>query len=220
MTAITAPRFLRSTIGLKVVMAVTGIILFGFAIGHMLGNLQAYQGAAKFNAYAKFLKGTPALLWTVRSVMIVMVLLHMYAFARLAAIARRARPVGYARRSWRTASLASRTMMLTGPVILLFVIYHLLHFTTGQAHPQFDHHDPYRNFVVGFQQVPVSIAYIAAMLGLSLHLFHGAWSFFQSLGINNPSWNRGLRAFAVVATLVIVLVNISFPVAVMAGVIK
>src|SRR5687768_937416 len=130
-TIVANPRFIASTIGRKVLMAVTGVILFGFTIGHMLGNLQVYQGPEKLNAYAAFLKATPAILWGTRSILLVSVLLHIWAAVSLSLQNHRARPVAYAGRSWREASYASRTMMWSGPLLALFIVYHLLHFTTG-----------------------------------------------------------------------------------------
>jgi succinate dehydrogenase / fumarate reductase cytochrome b subunit len=208
-----------STIAKKVVMAVTGIVLFGFTMGHMLGNLQVYQGPVKLNAYAAFLKATPALLWGTRAILLLSVALHIWAAVALARLNERARPVSYQVKTWREGSYASRTMMWSGPILGLFVVYHLLHLTTGTAHPDFDPHDVYRNFVVGFQQLPASIVYIVAMVALGLHLWHGAFSFFQSLGLRNPTWVKGMRAFATVTTLAVTLGNLSFPIAVLTGVI-
>src|SRR5690349_15267879 len=163
MTAIAAPRFLSSTIGKKVIMAVSGVIFFGFTIGHMLGNLQSYQGADKFNAYAHFLHTSPKLLWGTRALLILSLIAHVVTATQLKAAAMAARPVGYqGGRSWRKASLPSRTMMLTGILILLFVVYHLLHFTTGHLHPthaHFNKADAYGNFVIGFKQTAAVIIY-------------------------------------------------------------
>src|SRR5262245_14940884 len=169
-TSIAVPRFVTSTIGQKVVMAVTGVILFGFTIGHMLGNLQVYQGPEKLNAYAAFLKATPALLWGTRSVLLVSVILHIWAAVSLSQKNHQARPVAYAGRRWREGSYAARTMMWSGPILGLFIVYHLLHFTTGQAHPHFDEHDVYANFVIGFQDPRASAVYIVAMVALGFHL--------------------------------------------------
>ena len=216
-TSIAIPRFITSTIGKKVVMAVTGVVLFGFTIGHMLGNLQVYQGPEKLNAYAAFLKATPALLWGVRIILLVSVIAHIWAAVSLTNTNSRARPVGYANRSWREGSYASRTMMWSGPILFLFIVYHLLHFTTGQVHPQFDEHDVYANFIIGFQDWRVSAFYILGMAALGFHLWHGAFSFFQSLGLRNPAWVRGMRIFATTTTLIVTLANISFPLAVLGG---
>ena len=218
-TSVATPRFVSSTIGRKVVMAVTGIVLFGFTIGHMLGNLQVYQGPEKLNAYAAFLRATPALLWGARAILLISVIFHIWAAISLSRQNDRARPVAYRARRWREGSYASRTMMWSGPILGLFIVYHLLHFTTGTAHPDFNHEDVYRNFVLGFQQVPASAVYIVAMIALGLHLWHGAFSFFQSLGVRNPAWVRGMRLFATATTLLVTLGNLSFPIAVLTGVI-
>jgi succinate dehydrogenase / fumarate reductase, cytochrome b subunit len=134
---------------------------------------------------------------------------------------RRARAVDY--RRWDgdlVFSYASRTMRWGGVIILLFVIYHLMHFTFGNVHPDFVHGDAYHNFVVGFRSWPVSLAYIAAMIPLGLHLYHGFWSMLQSLGANNEKYNYLRRPIAAVLALGIVIANISFPVAVLTGIVR
>jgi len=148
----------------------------------MLGNLQVFAGPEKINAYAALLKSNPALLWTARTVLIVAVILHIIVAYQLARISQRSRPLGYKR--WRAvgSDLASRTMRWTGPIVGLFIIYHLLHFTTGTLHPAFNERDVYHNVISGFQVWYVSIIYIVAMLALSLHLYHGAWSSVRTLG--------------------------------------
>lgn len=219
-TSPTTPRFLASTIGKKVVMAVSGAILFGFTIAHMAGNVQAYMGRAQFNAYAEALKANPALLWGIRFLLLAAVVAHFLTALALTIANRRARPEAYAGRVYRSATLASRSMLLSGLVLLWFIIYHLLHFTTGQAHPSFDVHDPYGNFVRGFQHVPTSIFYVVAMLSLGAHLIHGSNSLFQSLGLRSPRWAPGLRRGTAALTVLVVVVNISFPLAVLGGVIK
>ena len=210
----------RSTIVLKVVMALTGVVLFGFVIGHLLGNLQVYLGAAKLDAYAKFLKATPALLWGTRLVLLASVAVHFIAAFILVQRNHAARPIGYAYQDHREATYASRTMKWSGPIILLFVIYHLLHFTIGTAHPKFDVEKVYANVVIGFSDWRVSAFYIVAMLALGLHLFHGLWSMFQSLGLNAPKYDACIRRFSCAMTSFIVLGNISIPVAVLAGWVK
>lgn len=198
-------------------MALTGAIGVGYVVAHMLGNLQVFAGAEKINAYAALLKSNPAFLWTARSVLIVAVILHMIAAYQLARVSQRCRPLGYKR--WRAvgSDLASRTMRWTGPLVGLFIIYHLLHFTTGTIHPAFNERDVYHNIVRGFQVWYVSIIYIIAMLALSLHLYHGAWSMFESLGINHIKYNRLIRILATVVTVVVVVGFISIPVAVLLG---
>ncbi|HTO75472.1 MAG TPA: succinate dehydrogenase cytochrome b subunit [Thermoanaerobaculia bacterium] len=217
-----APGFLGSSIGRKVVMAVTGAILVLFVLGHMIGNLQVYLGPAALNHYGVLLRQLlhGAGLWVVRAVMLTAVSLHIWSATSLTLESRRARPEGYREQKWKESTYASRTMRWGGVIILLFVIYHLLHFTTGTVHPNFIEGDIYHNFVTGFQSVPVSIAYIVAMLALGLHLRHGVWSMFQTLGVSHPRYIRMAHVTAWVVAIVVVAGNISFPVAVLAGVVK
>jgi succinate dehydrogenase / fumarate reductase cytochrome b subunit len=220
MTAIAAPRFLRSTIGKKVVMALTGVILYGFVLAHMLGNLQAYLGPDKLNAYSAFLHSVPSLLWGARTVLLLSVAAHIAVAIQLSQLKRSARPVAYAMQQNRQATYASRTMMWSGPIIALFVVYHLLHFTTGQAHHDFQPSDVYHNFVSGFQVLPASLVYIAANAALGVHLYHGGFSLFQSLGLTSPRYNPTLKTVTGLATFGVVVANISFPLAVLAGIIQ
>lgn len=219
--------FYRSSIGKKVVMAVTGLILFGFVVVHMIGNLKVYQGAEKINAYGTFLReaGSPVfshgqVLWVARIVLLASVALHTVAAVQLVLMNRRARPVGYAHQDPIQATYAARTMVWSGPVIALFVIYHLLHFTVGTVHPSFRDGDVYHNVVAGFRVWYVSAFYIAAMVGLGFHLYHGAWSLFQTLGINDVRVDRFFRRLAAVATVAVVIGNISIPVTVLLGLIS
>jgi succinate dehydrogenase / fumarate reductase cytochrome b subunit len=209
----------QTSIGKKAVMAVTGLILFGFVVGHMLGNLQVYMGPAKLNAYAKFLHETPSLLWGTRVLLLFSVILHIFAAASLASQQRRARPVNYAHGRTVQASYASRTMYWSGPIVLAFVVYHLLHFTTGHAHPNFVRGDVYQNFIVAFSDWRVSAAYIVAMIALGLHLMHGIWSLLQTLGIN-PTYRDSLQNLAVGAAGIVVVGNVSMPLAVLLGVVR
>jgi succinate dehydrogenase / fumarate reductase, cytochrome b subunit len=214
-----------STVGKKIAMAVSGVILIGFVVGHMVGNFKVFQGRDVFNHYAEGLRtfglpffSTGQLLWLIRLVLLAALLIHVTAAFQLTRHSRRARAVGYRRYDSDLAfSYASRTMVWGGIIILLFVIYHLLHLTLGTAHPDFIHGDAYHNFVVGFSSVPVSLAYIAAMIPLGFHLYHGFWSMLQTLGANNPNYNRFRRPVAAVLAIAVVLGNISFPVAVLAG---
>jgi succinate dehydrogenase / fumarate reductase cytochrome b subunit len=209
--------FYSTSIGKKVVMAITGLILFGFVIGHMLGNLQMFVGANQMNAYAATLKANAALLWGVRIVLLVAVILHIVAAVQLTRMSLHSRPEGYHYKDVIQADYAARTMRWSGPIIAVFVIYHLLHFTSGSVHPQFDVHDVYRNVILGFRVWPVSVLYIIAMLALALHLWHGVWSLFQTLGLVNPRSDKILHRLAAMATLAIVIGFISIPVAVLAG---
>lgn len=216
-----------TTVGKKILMAVTGVVYVGFVIGHMLGNLKVYQGRAHFNQYAEGLRtigapffGSGQLLWIARIILIISIFIHITLAAQLTLRSRAARTVGYARYDSLVFSYASRTMLWGGIIILLFIVYHLLHFTFGSVHPSFIPGDAYHNFITGFQQWPVSIIYIAAMIPLGFHLYHGVWSALQTFGANNPRYNRLRRPLAGALALIVVLANISFPLAVLAGVLR
>ena len=198
-------------------MAVSGCILFLFVVGHLIGNLQIYEGPDKLNRYAVLLRSMPALLWTVRAVLLAMVLLHIWSSVQLAGRNIAARPVGYRMKKSAGSSYASRTMYWSGPIILAFVVYHLLDFTFGTVNPRFQPGNVYGNVVASFQLIPVAAFYIIAMLLLCLHLYHGLWSMFQSLGIAQPRYTPMLRKTAGVVAILIAAGNISIPVAVLAG---
>src|SRR5215813_7229043 len=217
-----AATFWGSTNGKKVVMAVTGAIMFLFIIGHLAGNLQIFEGPEKLNSYGRFLHGMGELLWPVRIVLIVSVLLHITATVQLALRKKRARPVGYSRREAIASSYASRTMYWSGPIVLAFVIFHLLQFTAGYIHPesQFIEGDVYHNVVAGFQVWWVSVWYIFSVSLLGLHLSHGISSMFQSLGFNHPKHTPILKSAAVAVAVVIVLGYIAIPISVLLGFVK
>jgi succinate dehydrogenase / fumarate reductase cytochrome b subunit len=217
-------KFVRSSIGAKVVMALTGVVLVGFVLGHMLGNLQIYAGPDVYNAYAHALKSMPLLLWGTRITLLACVFLHVASALRLTQLNRKARPVAYAQKRWLKASLSSRTMALSGLTLLAFVVFHILHFTVGCVQPEHftlvDHagrHDVYAMFVLGFSNVWVSLSYIVAMVLLGLHLNHGISSMFQSLGLYHPQYNCFIRALGPVVSTVVVLGNVSMPLAVLSG---
>ena len=219
--------FYRSAIGKKAVMAVTGLILFGWIFLHMVGNLKVYFGPEHFNEYARFLKTmlTPAVpesgvLWLSRIILLVAVIFHIHAAYALTMMNRDARPVGYQRRDYVTATYAARTMRWGGVIILLFVIYHLLHLTTGDVHHDFVKDDVYHNVVTGFQVWWVAAFYILANLALGLHLYHGVWSMFGSVGAAHKRFNPWKRTFATVFAAIITLANISFPLAVLTGFVR
>jgi succinate dehydrogenase / fumarate reductase cytochrome b subunit len=216
------PGFFASSIGKKVVMAVTGLALFGFVVAHMLGNLQVYQGPGALNAYAEGLRRFPAVLWAMRLGLLAAVTLHVWSAYSLTRMNRAARPAGYRERANRASTYASRTMRWSGVILLLFVVYHLMHFTLGtrSVHPRFVPGDVYHNFITGFQHPLVSAFYILAMLALGLHMYHGVWSMLQTVGLSHPRYNRWRQAFAVGITAVVVAGNLSFPLAVMAGVLR
>jgi succinate dehydrogenase / fumarate reductase, cytochrome b subunit len=215
-------RFWQTTVGKKAVMAVTGVILFGFVVGHLLGNLQIYLPPEKINHYSAALKSLPALLWGARITLLVSVTLHIWSSFQLWLLQKAARPIGYVKKTSLASTYASRTMMWSGPIILAFIIFHLLHFTFGTVHPggPFDEHNVYNNVVTGFQVWPVSAFYIIAMIMLCYHLYHGLWSMFQSLGISHPVYTPWLKLFAKVFAILIAAGNISIPLAVLAGFIK
>ncbi len=214
--------FLDSTIGKKVVMAVTGIGLIGFVVAHMLGNLQVYLGPEAMNQYAATLRaiahGTG--LWIARGGLLTMAVLHIWAAWSLTVKNRGARQTRYKVFQPRASSFASRTMVWSGPILLIFIIYHLLHMTLGTAHPDFREGDVYRNFVTGFSQPAVSAFYILGMLALGLHLYHGTWSLLHTLGLAHPRWNAMRHSLATFVAAVVVIGNISFPVSVLTGFIK
>ncbi|MDQ6665088.1 MAG: succinate dehydrogenase cytochrome b subunit, partial [Acidobacteriota bacterium] len=185
--------FFDTSVGKKAVMAVTGVILFGFVAGHLVGNLQIFQGREKLDAYAAFLHVEPALLWTVRLILLASVILHIVASIQLTRLKQMARPVPYTRTDRSHSSYASRTMMWSGPIVAAFIVYHLLQFTFGVLQPNYQEGSVYDNVVHGFQQPIVSIAYIVAMILLCMHLYHGLFSMFQSLGVSHPSYTPRIR---------------------------
>lgn len=214
-----APNFWQSTNGKKAVMAVTGAILFLFVIGHLLGNLQIFDGPDRLNAYGRFLKNTGELLWIVRIGLLVAVGLHILATVQLWSRNRKARPVGYSVKKSVNSSYADRTMYWSGPIVLAFVIFHLLQFTAGYIHPEskFIEGDVYQNVVTGFRVWWVSVWYIFSMILLGFHLRHGLWSMFQSVGLNHPRHTPVLQRAALWIAILITLGYISIPVSVLAG---
>jgi len=216
-----AARFWSATVGKKIVMAASGIVLILFVIGHLLGNLQVFMGAERFNDYARFLRIEPALLWTVRIVLLIMVILHIWASISLAALnIFKARPVGYVKKKNAGSTYASRTMYWSGPIVLAFIIYHLMQFTWGVGGTPFEEGRAYQNLIAGFQVPVISIFYVIAMALLMLHLYHGVWSLFQTLGMTHPRYTPLLRRLAKVLSILLFLGFISIPISVMAGIIS
>ena len=213
-------RFWSSTIGKKVVMAVTGIVLVGYILAHVTANLLIFAGPGAINAYAAKLRTVPLLLWGVRILLLVSVVLHVVAAAQLAVRARAARPTPYRRFDPQASSAASRTMRWGGLALLLFLVYHILHFTTGQAHPDFIHLAPYHNMTTAFRVWWVAAIYIAAMGALAMHLYHGTWSMFQTLGIEHARVNAARRWLATIIAVLVPLGFVSVPIAVLLGVIR
>ena len=211
--------FYQSVIGKKVVMAVTGFVLSGFVLGHMIGNLQVFQGPEKLNHYAEVLRNLGTGLWIVRGVLLASVILHITAAVQLWSLKNSARPEAYVKKVAIATSYAARTMIWSGPIIFFFLIYHLLHLTTGQAHPSFKPGDVYSNVIIGFRSPAVSIFYMIANILLAIHLYHGVWSMFQSLGVSHPKYTPKLKALAKLYGWVIGLGNVAMPLAVLTGVI-
>ena len=220
MSTVAVARFYDSSIGKKAVMAVTGLVLFGFLILHMLGNLQVFLGREVMNHYAETLHGNPGLLWVARVVLLVSVVLHTWAAIQLTAVKTAARPVAYVKPGNVQGSTGSRTMMLSGPVIALFVIGHLLHFTTGTIHPQFVELHAYENVVTGFANPIAAGLYIVAMILVGFHLSHGIWSMFQSIGFSHPRYTPLIKKFAGVFSWILIAGFISVPIAVLAGIVR
>ena len=203
----------QTTIGKKVIMALSGVIIVGFTIGHFLGNLNIYRGPEALNGYAETLHSLPPLLWGTRLVLLLAFGAHIASAFSLWARNRQARPSRYKQRTDLATDYAARTMYWSGPILLLYLIYHLLHFTILPAHPG----DVYRNVVEGFQNPLIAGVYIAGNLALGFHIFHGIFSAFQTLGANHPRYNAYRRDLAIAISAAITIGNVSFPISVLAG---
>jgi succinate dehydrogenase / fumarate reductase cytochrome b subunit len=216
--------FLTSSVGKKIVMAVTGIVLSGFVLGHMAGNLQAFlpNGPEALDHYGAFLRellhGTG--IWFVRGGLLLAVGLHIWAYLSLTKTSWAARPKGYAVTDFEEATFASRSMRWTGPILGVFIVYHLLHLTIGTVHPHFVEGKVYQNLVTGLASAPVALFYILAMGCLAFHLWHGSWSMLQTLGLSHPKYNKARKAFAVVFTILVTGGFVIVPLAVLAGALK
>ncbi len=217
----------QSTVGKKIVMALSGAVLLGFVFMHMAGNLKAFQGPESFNAYAEFLRdvGYPlvphhGVLWATRLLLVMALFAHVRAAWELSFLSQDARRTRYTKAKSLSFSYASRTMRWGGVLVLLFVIYHLLHLTTGQVHPDFRPGNPYSNLVLGFQSPLVVGFYVLAMGALMLHLYHGLWSAFQTLGISHPKYNHVRRPLALGFALLVFLGFVAVPVSVLLGILS
>lgn len=220
-----AAALVRTTVGLKAGMAVSGLILFAFIVGHLAGNLKVFMGPEHFNAYAEGLRtvGAPffargQLLWIARIILLVSLVVHVGSAIALTRRSLKARPVGYRNTPHLESTYASRTMRWGGVIIFLYVIYHLMQFTWGTIHPHFIPGDAYYNLVVGFQSRPVVGIYLVAMTVLGFHLYHGLWSALQTLGQNNPLYARWRRPVALVVAVGLAVGFAIIPLAVQAGV--
>lgn len=220
-----APRVSRvgalwhSAIGKKALMAVTGMVLFLFVLGHMLGNLQTFQGAEQLDRYATLLRVAPSVLWTVRIVVAAAAIAHAVAGIQLWSERRAARPIAY--REWRAtgSSPASRTMIWSGFLILGFAVYHLLDLTLGVANPDFREGEVFHNLVASLGRGVAAAFYVLAVAGLGVHLWHGLWSMFQSLGVANRAYTPGLKGFAVAFATLLAVGFAAVPLAVIFGIV-
>jgi succinate dehydrogenase / fumarate reductase, cytochrome b subunit len=208
----------RTTIGKKAIMAASGVILFGYVLGHLAGNLNLYAGPEAINEYAAWLRTQPQLLWGTRVLLLLSFGAHIAAATQLWLGKRKARPQAYRDRKDLVTNYAARTMYWSGPILLLFLLFHLAHLTFGWVSPyDFDPSNVYNNIVFGFQTWWVSAIYITGQLALGLHLYHGVWAMFGSVGATHPKYNPWRRRLAAGAAIILVAGNISFPIAVMAG---
>ena len=220
----------RSSIGKKAIVAVTGALLLGFLLLHVIGNLKVFladpePGVPDIDVYSRFLRtmGEPLLpyagaLWIMRLVLLAALGLHVLCVIQLALRSRRARPVPYASRRYVQASTSARWMLYSGPLILVFVVVHILQFTTGSLDSaRFTAGAVYANLYRAFQLWFYVAFYLAALLVIALHLYHGAWSLFQSLGLDNPDRNRGLRALAAALAVGLFVAFASVPLAFVTG---
>ena len=220
--------FCHSSVGRKTIVAVTGMILILFVVGHLLGNLQIYLGPEWINGYSQHLRDLGPLLWMIRAFLLASVILHIYFTILLAIENRRARPEAYRNRNYVKASWASRHMVVSGLVVLAFIIFHLLHFTARKFNPQFpllkldplNRYDVYSMMVYGFQNVYVSVFYVVGLFLLTLHLTHGSSSFFQSLGFNNERLTPKLAIGGRIFAWLLFVGYTSIPLAVLLGFIK
>ncbi|MFN0093104.1 MAG: succinate dehydrogenase cytochrome b subunit [Acidimicrobiales bacterium] len=219
----------QSAVGKKWVMGITGIMLMGFVLVHMIGNLHVYQSPTEINEYGEALRDLgghlvprTVVLWVMRVGLIAAFGLHIHAAYGLTRINRKARPEGYAgSRDYVAANFASRTMRWTGVIVLLYLLFHLADLTWGWLlGDEFIRGDVYHNLVASLSRIPVALIYIAANIALAVHLYHGAWSLFQSLGLNNPKFNAARRTFASGFAALILVGNLSFPLLTMAGLIS
>ncbi|TGL74042.1 succinate dehydrogenase cytochrome b subunit [Leptospira jelokensis] len=223
--------FFRSSIGKKIIMAITGFIWFGFVILHMVGNLQVFQGPEKLNTYAKFLKDLGPLLWVARIGLLVAFVGHVCTAILLKLENSSARPVSYAKNSTIQASFASRTMAYSGLLLLTFLIYHLAHFTLGYTNPDhYSHeyilkngdvvHDVYAMVILGFQDPTIAISYVVFMVFLALHFSHALGSMLQTLGILAPKHNPTIQKISTGLGLLVLIGNCSMPLSILLGYVR
>jgi len=220
-------RLNTKSIGKKILMSFTGLLLVLYLIGHLLGNLQIFMGQNQLNAYAAFLHSLGPILWFVRAILLLALIVHVWMAIRLQVENWSARPIGYQKKNYVEATLSSRTMIWTGIGLFLFVVYHLLHLTMFVTNPEYSHlhdvygrHDTYSMVVMGFQNFLISGIYIVSLAIVSYHAVHAAKSMFQTWGLNNSRVEPVLRTLTVVFAWIVFLGYISIPVAVLTGMLK
>jgi len=209
--------FYRSNLGNKLVMAITGFVLFLFVIEHLAGNLLIYAGASEINSYAAFLERTGDLLWAARAILLTALMLHIISATKTTIANWRARPTWYVMKRDIRTNYAARTMIVSGPLVLLFVIYHVLQFDFLVTGPGYEHTNVYRNMVLAFRVPYISAIYILANLSLGAHLWHGGWSMLHTVGISNPRYGILRRIVVPLVAAIITTGFISIPIAALAG---
>lgn len=229
-------RTLRSTIGAKALMAITGVMLILFVLGHMVGNLQVFAGPETLNQYAHFLQSLGGALWLIRGGLLLIFVLHIWAALKVSAASRAARPVAYAyKKDDLVTTYAAKTMMVSGVIVALFVVYHVLHFTTGSIDfagsyakdlPYYalangtEVPDVYMMVIKGFQDVPTALTYIVANIILAVHLSHGAASLLQTFGFRNKHNKDTVKKFGIGVGLIIGLGNVIMPLTILMGLVE
>lgn len=219
--------FYQSSIGKKTTVAVTGLLLIVYVLGHLLGNLQIYLSAERLNIYAQFLQGLGPLLWLIRIGLLAVFLIHVVATVQLTLENRRAKPQKYAVPGYQRSTTASRTMIVSGLIVLCFIIYHLLHFTLQTTNPEFrelhdsaGRHDVYRMVILGFQQPLISIFYVLGLFLLTLHLSHGFASVTQTLGINNRKLEGFISTGGQTLAWLVFAGYVSIPLSILLGIVR
>jgi succinate dehydrogenase / fumarate reductase cytochrome b subunit len=209
--------FYRTAVGKKVVMALSGLFMVGWLTAHLSGNLLVFRGPEAMNGYAHFLHSQAPLLWSVRALLLGAVVAHVTAAVQLTLQAKRGRPVAYVKREPQVSTLASRTIRWGGGLILVFIVFHLLHFTTGTVHPDFREEDVHANIATGLASVPVALFYLLALAAVGAHFYHGLWSSVRSLGLAPPATNPFRRRLAAGFAVLVWLGFTAIPLAALIG---
>ena len=218
MNRITA--FWRTAVGKKIAMAVTGILLVGFLISHMISNTLVFVNPQHLDDYGALLRSFGPLLWVARGVLLLAAIIHICAAWQLTRMAKAARAVSYVHLERRVNSYAARTMRWGGVLLLVFIVFHILHLTLGQFHPDFREGEVGHNLISGMQVLPVAIFYFVAMVALGMHFAHGVWSALQTIGLSHPAWNRTRYGLAIALALLVAGGLATIPLAAMLGLLR